>query len=220
MLGPIKTHTTFAEAMMRLFNKSFGTLEDLFIEQIEDLYDAEKRLTTAIPKMAEAAHARKLKEALNVHLAETEGQVERLEQIFQQLGKEPRREACAGMKGLVAEGSEMMNASGDDDVRDAAIIAAAQRVEHYEMAGYGTARALAEHLGHRQAAGLLQKTLDEEKHADEKLTAIAEDALYPRKNGRKRTTSTAKRRTPAAPKARGSRSRGRTQRKRAAATAR
>lgn len=211
---------------MRLFSKAFDTLEDLFIEQIEDLYDAEKRLTTAIPKMAEAAHAKKLKDALNAHLHETESQVERLEQIFQQLGKEPRREACAGMKGLVAEGSEMVNATGDADVKDAAIIAAAQRVEHYEMAGYGTARALAEHLGHDHAAGLLQETLDEEKHADEKLTEIAEGALYARKNGkngrkqngRKRTTATARRKSPASA-ARGTRTRKHSPRKRRTAAA-
>jgi ferritin-like metal-binding protein YciE len=122
------------------------------------------------------------------------------------------------MRGLVAEGSEMMNATGDHDVRDAAIIAAAQRVEHYEMAGYGTARALAEHLGHRAAVGLLQETLDEEKQADEKLTEIAEGSLYGRKNGkgRKRTT-TAKRRSVGNGRGRRTAPRKRTVRRRATA---
>ena len=159
---------------MGLFsNTEFNSLEDLFCHQIEDLYDAEKRLTQALPKMADAASSPQLKSAFQEHLRETEGQVKRLEQIFQQCGKEPSRETCEAMKGLIKEGEEMLEAQGDEQVRDAALIAAAQRVEHYEISGYGTARALAEQLGKTEAAQLLQQTLDEEGGADKKLTQIA-----------------------------------------------
>jgi ferritin-like metal-binding protein YciE len=157
--------------------KSFDSFEALFQEQLEDLYDAEKRLTEALPKMAEAACAPELKMAFQSHLRETEQHVQRLEQIFHQLGKSPSRETCPAMKGLIAEGDEMIQAKGDDDVRDAALIAAAQRVEHYEISGYGTARTFAERLGHAEAARRLQQTLDEEKAADEKLTVIAESSV-------------------------------------------
>ncbi len=151
--------------------KSF---KDLFTNQIEDLYDAEQRLTKALPKMAEAAHSNQLKQAIQQHLSETQGHVSRLETIFREIGVEPKRETCEAMKGLISEGEDMMHAKGDPDVRDAAIIAAAQRVEHYEIAGYGTARTFALRLGLRQAADLLQQTLNEEAAADRKLTQIAE----------------------------------------------
>ncbi len=151
--------------------KSF---KDLFTNQIEDLYDAEQRLTKALPKMAEAAHSNQLKQAIQQHLSETQGHVSRLETIFREIGVEPKRETCEAMKGLISEGEDMIHAKGDPDVRDAAIIAAAQRVEHYEIAGYGTARTFALRLGLRQAADLLQQTLNEEAAADRKLTQIAE----------------------------------------------
>jgi ferritin-like metal-binding protein YciE len=151
--------------------KSF---KDLFTNQIEDLYDAEQRLTKALPKMAEAAHSNQLKQAIQQHLSETQSHVSRLETIFREIGVEPKRETCEAMKGLISEGEDMMHAKGDPDVRDAAIIAAAQRVEHYEIAGYGTARTFALRLGLRQAADLLQQTLNEEAAADRKLTQIAE----------------------------------------------
>ena len=151
--------------------KSF---KDLFTNQIEDLYDAEQRLTKALPKMAEAAHSNQLKQAIQQHLSETQGHVSRLETIFREIGVEPKRETCEAMKGLISEGEDMMHAKGDPDVRDAAIIAAAQRVEHYEIAGYGTALTFALRLGLRQAADLLQQTLNEEAAADRKLTQIAE----------------------------------------------
>lgn len=160
----------------------FNSLDDLFLEQLQDLYDAEKRLTEALPKMADAAHSAQLKQAFQSHLRETEGQVTRLERIFQQLGQTPQRETCEAMKGLIKEGSEMIQAKGDPDVRDAALIAAAQRVEHYEMAGYGTARTFAQRLGHQDAARLLQETLDEEGAADKKLTQIAEAQVNVRAN--------------------------------------
>lgn len=162
---------------MALFGVELNSLEDLFVNQLEDLYDAEKRLTEALPKMADAANSRELKQAFQSHLVETQQQVTRLEQIFGQLGKQPERETCQAMKGLISEGEEMIKASGDADVKDAALIAAAQRVEHYEMAGYGTARTIAQRLGHNDAARLLQVTLNEEGNADKKLTAIAEQSV-------------------------------------------
>jgi len=163
---------------MGLFgNKSFESLEELFCAQLEDLYDGEKRMVEALPKMAEAALSPQLKAALQQHLHETQEHVRRLEQIFSQLGKTPHRETCDAMKGLIREGNEMVHAKGDDDVRDAALIAAAQRVEHYEISGYGTARTFAERLGHVEAARLLQNTLDEEKAADKKLTQVAESSV-------------------------------------------
>jgi ferritin-like metal-binding protein YciE len=160
---------------MRLFTSlEFNSLEALFLEQIGDLYDAEQRLTQALPKMADAAHSPALKSAFQTHLRETKGHVSRLERIFKQFGKTPERETCAAMKGLISEGEDMINATGDPHVKDAALIAAAQRVEHYEMAGYGTVRAFAEELGRSDVASELQKTLDEEGNADKILTQIAE----------------------------------------------
>lgn len=160
---------------MGLFSsKEFSTLEDLFIEQIQDLYDAENRLVDALPKMAEAATSPQLKSAFQHHLSETQGQVNRLESVFKQLGKDAKRESCEAMKGLIKEGEEVVEAKGDSAVKDAALIAAAQRVEHYEMAGYGAARAFAQQLGRHDLAQLLQQTLDEEGNADKKLTQIAE----------------------------------------------
>ncbi|MBA2116279.1 ferritin-like domain-containing protein [Bremerella alba] len=160
---------------MGLFtSKKYETLEELFIAQIEDLYDAEQRLTKALPKMRDAATDAMLKEAFSSHLVETERQVERLEEVFRLIGKSPKAETCEAMKGLLKEGEEMLDAKGNADVLDAGLIAAAQRVEHYEMAGYGTARALANRLGHRDAAELLGVTLEEEANADRKLSSVAE----------------------------------------------
>jgi ferritin-like metal-binding protein YciE len=154
-----------------------NSLEDLFVLEIEDLYDAETRLTKALPKMAEAAHDKQLKSAFQSHLKETEKQVERLETIFSKLGKKPRRETCDAMKGLISEGEDIIKADGDAAVKDAAMIGAAQRVEHYEIAAYGTARTLAQRLNQSEAARLLQETLDEESAADKKLTGIAESSI-------------------------------------------
>ncbi len=166
---------------MSLFTaQEFRSLEDLFLTQIEDLYDAEKRIVQALPKMADAAHTPELKQAFADHLDQTREHVERLDTIFRQLGRTPERETCEAMKGLLREGEEMMSAKGDPIVRDAAIISAAQRVEHYEMAGYGTARSLAMHLGHTEAARLLQTTLQEEEASDRKLTEIAETEVNAR----------------------------------------
>jgi ferritin-like metal-binding protein YciE len=163
---------------MPLFSTTeLNSFQDLFVDQIKDLYDAENRLTDAIPKMADAASSSQLRQALLDHLRETQGHVSRLEQVFRQVNVEPTRETCDAMKGLIAEGETMVKAKGDAAVKDAAIIAAAQRVEHYEISGYGTARTFAERLGLSQAANLLQQTLNEEKAADEKLTQIATSSV-------------------------------------------
>jgi len=153
------------------------SLRTLWIEEMRDLYNAEHQLLKALPKMAKRASTPELKEAFESHLEETRTHVERLEEIFAKLGKKPSGKTCKAMKGLVEEGSEMLKEDGPDSVIDAGIIAAAQRVEHYEMAGYGAARTFASLLGEDDAEELLQTTLDEEGAADEKLTAIAESIV-------------------------------------------
>jgi ferritin-like metal-binding protein YciE len=169
---------TEEEASMKLFtSKEFNSLDDLFIDQLRDLYDAEQRITKALPKMISAASAPALKQAFESHLRETESQVGRLDRIFEALGEDTKRETCLAMKGIIEEGEEIVEAKGDPNIKDAALIAAAQRVEHYEMAGYGTARSFALRLGNNQAATLLEQTLGEEKSADEKLTRIAESQV-------------------------------------------
>jgi ferritin-like metal-binding protein YciE len=157
-----------------LTRTEFNSLEDLLVEQIKDLYDAEHRLVDALPKMAEAANSTALKNAFLEHLDQTRNHVTRLEQAFNDMGIEPSRETCQAMKGLVSEGSEIINSKGSNPaVRDAGLIAAAQRVEHYEMAGYGSARTFAGQLGLTEVADLLQSTLEEESVADKKLTQLA-----------------------------------------------
>ena len=148
-------------------------LRELFVEELKDLYNAENQLVKALPKMAKAASSEELKEGFQEHLEQTKGHVARLEKIFKALGKNPKGKKCMGMEGLIREGSEVMEEDFEDAVRDAALIGAAQRVEHYEIAAYGTVRALAEVLGESKHASLLQATLDEEKETDEKLTALA-----------------------------------------------
>jgi ferritin-like metal-binding protein YciE len=167
---------------MGLFSSStaLNTFDDLFVEQLQDLYDAEKRLTKALPLMAGAAHNGALKSAFQDHLRQTENHVSRLEKVFQMLGKSAHAKTCEAMKGLVEEGQEAINARGDPNVRDAALIAAAQRVEHYEIAGYGTVRMFAERLGKQDVARILQETLDEEAATDKKLTGLAEQSINPK----------------------------------------
>lgn len=160
-------------------SESFETLDDLLVFEMKDLYDAEQRLLDALPKMSQAATAPALKQAFDDHLAETRGHVDRLEQAFTHLSLSPSRETCDAMKGLVEEGQEAIDAQGDDEVRDAALIAAAQRVEHYEMAGYGTLRNLANRLGHGPVADLFEQTLNEEKQADARLTDVAVEQVNP-----------------------------------------
>ena len=154
-------------------------LQKLFVDELKDVYDAEHQILDALPKMTEAASSQELKRAFAQHRAETQGQVRRLEQVFRGLGKEPERKACEGMKGLLEEGKEFIEADGDKDAIDAALISAAQKVEHYEIATYGTLRTFALTLGRRDEAQLLQETLDEEAAADEKLTDIAVSGVNP-----------------------------------------
>ncbi|HTM54114.1 MAG TPA: ferritin-like domain-containing protein [Pirellulales bacterium] len=153
------------------------TLEDLLVKELRDLYSAEKQLIRALPKMAKAANSEALREALQEHLEVTKEQAVRLEQIFDQLGISSRGPKCEAMEGLIAEGEELLEQEGAPAVMDAGIISAAQRVEHYEMAGYGSARTFARLLGHDEMAETLQKTLDEEGDADEKLTELAESEI-------------------------------------------
>lgn len=159
---------------MRFNQLKLDSLRDLFIEELRDLYSAETQLVEALPKVVETADASELKSAIEHHLDETRGHVDRLETIFQEIGEDPSGETCEAMKGLIKEAEILLKAKGDPAVRDAGLIGAAQRVEHYEIAGYGTARSLARRLGHQEIAELIQKTLNEESKADEKLTSIAE----------------------------------------------
>jgi ferritin-like metal-binding protein YciE len=149
------------------------TLDDVLMAELTDLLSAEKQLVKALPKVAEAASSSELRDAIKEHLEETRGHVQRLEKVFQSLGTEVRSEHCEAMEGLIGEGEEIIEADGDGNAKDAALIGAAQRVEHYEIAAYGTARTLAEQLGKDDAAALLQETLDEESAADQTLTKIA-----------------------------------------------
>jgi ferritin-like metal-binding protein YciE len=153
------------------------TLDELFLDEIRDLYDAEKQLVKALPKMAKAASSDGLRQAFTSHLQETEGHVGRLEQIFEELGQKARGKKCTAMAGLISEGEELIGDTEESPVRDAGLIAAAQKVEHYEMAGYGSARTHAELLEHADAARLLQMTLGEEKAADNKLNQLAKATI-------------------------------------------
>lgn len=151
------------------------SLRELYIEELRDLYNAETQLVKALPKMAKASTDDQLREAFEEHLRQTSEHVSRLEQIFQQLDEKPTGKKCLGMEGLVKEGSETMKDDFEDAVMDAAIIGAAQRVEHYEIAGYGTVRDFAQLLGEDEHVSLLEKTLEEEKQADQKLTELAQE---------------------------------------------
>jgi len=154
-----------------------GTLRAAFIDELRDAYDAEKQLTKALPKMAKAASSPKLRTAFEDHLEETRGQIERLEQIFGSLDEKVRGKHCEGIAGIIEEGKSVMEEDFDDATMDACLIAGGQRAEHYEMAAYGTLIAWAKAMGHMDAVDLLQQTLDEEKTADEKLTALAEGGI-------------------------------------------
>ena len=155
------------------------TLEKMLEDQLKDLYSAEAQLIKALPKMAKSASTDSLREAIENHLEETQVQYERLDQIGEIMGAKLSGKKCKAMEGLIEEGKEVLEAEGDPAILDAAIIAAAQKVEHYEIGSYGTARTLAEELGMDDVAKLLQETLDEEGAADEKLTSIAVDEIYP-----------------------------------------
>jgi ferritin-like metal-binding protein YciE len=162
------------------------SLKKLYIQELRDLYSAENQIIKALPKMSKAAKAPELQEVFRSHLEETKNQVTRLTTIFESLGASPKGKTCKAMEGLLAEGAELMEEDADPEVLDAGLIAAAQRVEHYEIAGYGTVRTYARLLEYSDAEGLLQETLDEEANADQKLTDLAEqivnaEALAPAK---------------------------------------
>ena len=150
------------------------SMKNLFLHELKDLHDAETQILEALPKMASKASHSELKSAFDEHRRQTEGHVKRLEKIFDDLGEKPGGVKCKGIRGIIAEGEEVLNEDADEEVRDAAMIAAAQRVEHYEMAGYGSARTYARMLGNDRAAQLLQETLDEEGETNKKLTSLAE----------------------------------------------
>ena len=155
-------------------NMSVGTIEELFVDELKDLYSAEKQITKSLPKLAKAATSPELKDTFESHLKETFGQIERLDRVFEILGKSPRGKVCNGMKGVLEEGAEVLEETEKGStVRDAALISAAQRVEHYEMAGYGCVREYAKLLGQKEIAQLLDETLSEEKAADSKLGQVA-----------------------------------------------
>jgi ferritin-like metal-binding protein YciE len=156
-----------------------NTLKQLYIEELRDLYSAENQLLKALPKMAKGASSEELKLAFENHLDQTKVHVERLEEIFERLDETPKGKTCQAMKGLVEEGSEILGEDGEESVLDAGIIAAAQKVEHYEIASYGTVRTFAQLLGEDEAAELLQETLDEEGEADKLLTQLAQEIVNP-----------------------------------------
>src|SRR5256886_9510873 len=155
------------------------TLEKLYISEIRDRYSAENQLLKALPKMAKGASSPELKDAFEKHLKQTKGHVQRLEQLFEQLDQSPKGKTCHGMKGLIEEGSEILKEDGEDSVLDAGIIVAAQKVEHYEIASYGSVRTFADLLGKKKAAELLQTTLDEESEANKLLNGLAESIVNP-----------------------------------------
>jgi ferritin-like metal-binding protein YciE len=154
-----------------------GTLHDAFIDELRDTYDAEKQLTKALPKLAKASSNAQLREAFESHLEETQGHLERLEQVFESLDEKVRGKHCDGIAGIIEEGKSIMEEEFDSSTMDACLIAAGQRAEHYEMAAYGTLIAWAEAMGHTQAVKLLKQTLDEEKAADKKLSSLAESGI-------------------------------------------
>ena len=153
------------------------TLKDLYVHELKDLFSAEQQLVKALPKMAKAASNKELAAGFQEHLEQTKGHAQRLEQILSSHNATTRGAKCKGMEGIVAEGAEMIEEEADAEIKDAGLIAAAQRVEHYEMAGYGTARTYAELLGDKEGAQLLALTLEEERHTDQKLSALAKSTV-------------------------------------------
>ena len=157
-----------------------GTLHDAFIDELRDAYDGERQLTKALTKLAKTARSPELRDAFQSHLEETQGQIDRLEQVFETLDEKVRGKHCEGIAGIIEEGKSIMEEDFDDDTMDACLIAAGQRAEHYEMGAYGTLVAWARAMGHTEVADLLQETLDEEKAADEKLSSLAEGGINQR----------------------------------------
>jgi ferritin-like metal-binding protein YciE len=156
------------------------TLHDAFIDEVRDAYDAEKQLTKALPKLAKKARSKELKSIFESHLKETENHVVRLEKVFQSIGEKASGKHCDGIAGIIEEGKNVMDEDFEESTMDACLIAGGQRAEHYEMAAYGSLIAWAKAMGHEEAAGLLEETLEEEKAADEKLTSIAEGGINER----------------------------------------
>jgi ferritin-like metal-binding protein YciE len=163
--------------LLRKRGMELNNLKDLYVHELKDLYSAEKQLIKAIPKMEKAAKNKELANGLQEHLEQTKEHAQRLERVLTGLGQTTKGPKCQGMAGIVAEGAEMIEEEGDDEVKDAGLIAAAQRVEHYEMAGYGTTRTYAELLGDKEGAELLTQTFEEEKETDQKLTKLAKSAI-------------------------------------------
>lgn len=159
------------------------TMQDLLVDQLKDIHNAEKQLTRALPRLAEKAVNEELREALRAHVAETERQVQRLDRVFEKLGTRPGNKVCKGMEGLIAEADELLGEDGNEAVIDAGLIAAAQRVEHYEISAYGSAKALAALLGHADIVKLLDESQEEETAADKKLSLIATTAVNARAAG-------------------------------------
>jgi ferritin-like metal-binding protein YciE len=162
---------------MGLFSKSINTLDELFVHTLQDIYYAEQQITKNLPTMIEKASDPQLKQGLQTHLAETRNQIARLEQVFRMHGQEVKGTTCAAMDGILEEASDILGVANDNDVKDAAIISAAQAVEHYEITRYGTLVAFAKQLGRSDCAAVLQQTLDEEKATDAKLSALAESRI-------------------------------------------
>lgn len=165
---------------MGLFTKDIATLDDLFLHTLQDIYYAENQITKALPKMIEKATAAELKQGFETHLRETEGQIARLERAFEALGQKAKAVTCPAIDGIIKEANEVAGDIADKSVLDAALIASAQAVEHYEITRYGTLIAWAQQLGHAQVASLLQETLAEEKSTDDKLTRMAESKANPK----------------------------------------
>jgi ferritin-like metal-binding protein YciE len=160
-----------------------ASLHELFVDEIRDLYNAEKQLTKALPKMARNASSDALRNAIEMHLEETRGQVERLERVFELLDERPRGKHCAGIAGIIEEAGDLIEEEEEGAVLDAGLIAGAQRAEHYEMAAYGSVAAWANAMGHKEVAELLSETLEEEKAADAKLTELAMSGINDAANG-------------------------------------
>jgi ferritin-like metal-binding protein YciE len=169
-----------------------NSLKDLYLDELKDLYDAEHQIIKALPNLIDAASSEELQSALTEHLETTKQQAERLEQIFETMGEKAKGKKCKGMEGVIKEGSEVIEENDDDEVRDAGIISAAQRVEHYEIAAYGTVRTYATLLGDEESAELLEQTLNEEKEADRKLTELAEQINVVAAKGQAREQAPAK----------------------------
>jgi ferritin-like metal-binding protein YciE len=180
LAGVITTNTDTRKIKKEKGNDmKLDTLQKLYVDELRDLYNAENQLLKALPKMAKAASSEELKNAFEKHLEQTEMHVQRLEQVFEELDQTPKGKTCRAMKGLIQEGSEILEEEGDPSVLDAGIIVAAQKVEHYEIAGYGSVRTFAELLGQQKAVELLQTTLDEESEANELLNGLAESIVNP-----------------------------------------